>query len=114
MERAALNPASLDALEKTMGPDAARIFARRLLGFLKERVGEIPAAFAGGDAEAVRSCVHKLASNAAALGALQLSALAREIEAQCHAGESAGALARQDELATAAAAAITALEARLG
>ncbi|MDF3023603.1 MAG: Hpt domain [Alphaproteobacteria bacterium] len=104
---------SIEGLEKAMGVPAAHAFAKRLLGFLEVKVAEIPAAFDGGDVDAIRSCVHKLASNAAALGALQLSAAARDIEALCHAGKTAEAAARKDALSDLAAQSLEILRAKL-
>jgi len=104
---------SIEGLEKAMGVPAAHAFAKRLLGFLEGKVAEIPAAFDSGDGDAIRSCVHKLASNAAALGALQLSAAARDIEALCHAGKAAEAVARQAALSDLAAQSLEILRAKL-
>lgn len=105
--------ASIEGLEKTMGVPAAHAFAQRLLGFLELKVAEIPAAFASGDGEQIRNCVHKLASNAAALGALQLSTMAREIETLCHEGKTAEAAARQSAFAALAAESLEILRRRL-
>jgi HPt (histidine-containing phosphotransfer) domain-containing protein len=104
---------SIEGLEKAMGVPAAHAFAKRLLGFLEGKVAEIPAAFDSGDGDAIRSCVHKLASNAAALGALQLSVAARDIEALCHAGKAAEAAARQASLSDLAAQSLEILRAKL-
>ncbi len=105
--------ASIEGLEKAMGIDPARAFARRLLGFLETKVSEIPVAFAAGDGDAIRSCVHKLASNAAALGALKLSASAREIEELCHDGRVAEAAAQQTPFTALAAVSLEILRNRL-
>lgn len=105
--------ASIEGLEKAMGQPAAHAFAKRLLGFLEQKVAEIPAAFESGDGEQIRGCVHKLASNAAALGALQLSGMAREIETLCHDGKPAAAAARQQELAALAAESLAILRQKL-
>lgn len=105
--------ASIEGLEKAMGRDPARAFAKRLLVFLEAKVSEIPAAFAAQDADAIRSCVHKLASNAAALGALKLSAAAREIEALCHAGEAGQAAAQEAAFSALAAQSLDILRQRL-
>ena len=104
---------SIEGLEKAMGVPAAHAFAKRLLGFLDGKVAEIPAAFDSGDGDTIRNCVHKLASNAAALGALQLSAAARDIEALCHAGKAAEAAARKDALADLAAQSLEILRRKL-
>ncbi|MCC7037430.1 MAG: Hpt domain-containing protein [Alphaproteobacteria bacterium] len=105
--------ASIEGLETAMGRDPARAFAKRLLVFLESKVAEIPAAFAARDADAIRSCVHKLASNAAALGALKLSAAARDIEALCHAGKVADAAAQEAAFAALAAQSLEILRGRL-
>lgn len=104
---------SIEGLETAMGIPAAHAFAKRLLGFLEGKVAEIPAAFGSGDGETVRHCVHKLASNAAALGALQLSAAARDIEALCSAGKVAEAVAQKDALALLAAQSLEILRRKL-
>jgi HPt (histidine-containing phosphotransfer) domain-containing protein len=104
---------SIEGLEKAMGRDPARAFAKRLLGFLEGKVAEIPAAFALKDADAIRNCVHKLASNAAALGALKLSGAARDIEALCHAGKVAEAAAQEAAFAALAAQSLEILRQRL-
>ncbi len=105
--------ASIEGLEKAMGKDPARMFARRLLGFLETKAAEIPAAFSTGDGDAIRNCVHKLASNAAALGALKLSAAAREIERLCHDGRVAEAAAQQAPFTALAAVSLEILRQRL-
>lgn len=105
--------ASIEGLEKTMGRDPARAFAKRLLFFLESKVAEIPAAFAAKDGDAIRSCVHKLASNAAALGALKLSGAARDIEALCHAGNVDEAAAREAAFSALAAQSLEILRQRL-
>ncbi len=105
--------ASIEGLEKAMGAPAAHAFAKRLLGFLELKVAEIPAAFGSGDGDQIRNCVHKLASNAAALGALQLSGMAREIEMLCHDGKTQEAAARQGEFAALAAESLEILRQRL-
>ncbi len=104
---------SIEGLEKTMGRDPARAFAKRLLVFLESKVAEIPAAFAAKDGDAIRSCVHKLASNAAALGALKLSGAARDIEALCHAGNVDEAAAREAAFSALAAQSLEILRQRL-
>jgi HPt (histidine-containing phosphotransfer) domain-containing protein len=104
---------SIEGLEKTMGRDPARAFAKRLLVFLESKVAEIPAAFAAKDGDAIRSCVHKLASNAAALGALKLSGVARDIEALCHAGNVDEAAAREAAFSALAAQSLEILRQRL-
>lgn len=104
---------SIEGLEKTMGRDPARAFAKRLLVFLESKVAEIPAAFAAKDGDAIRSCVHKLASNAAALGALKLSGAARDIEALCHAGNVDEAAAREADFSALAAQSLEILRQRL-
>ena len=104
---------SIEGLEKAMGVPAAHAFAKRLLGFLEGKVAEIPAAFDSGDADTIRNCVHKLASNAAALGALPLSAAARDIEALCHDGKTAAAAAQKDALSGLAAQSLEILRAKL-
>ena len=104
---------SIEGLEKAMGVPAAHAFAKRLLGFLELKVAEIPVAFDSGDGEQIRNCVHKLASNAAALGALKLSGMAREIETLCHAGKPADAAARQDAFAALAAESLEILRQKL-
>lgn len=77
---------SIEGLEKAMGKEPAAVMARKLLGFLEGKVAETEQAFAGGDNETLLNCLHKLASNAAALGALKLCHAARALEAECHAG----------------------------
>ena len=78
--------ASLAGLETAMGEDAAKAFARRLLGFLEAKVDETEKAFIDGYNENILNCLHKLASNAAALGALRLSQTARALEGDCREG----------------------------
>lgn len=113
MEVDIISWSSIEGLEKAMGVPAAHAFAKRLLGFLEGKVAEIQPAFDSGDGDTIRNCVHKLASNAAALGALQLSAVARDIEALCHAGKAADAAARKDALAALAAQSLEILRKRL-
>ena len=78
--------ASIESLEQAMGKDAATALAKRLLGFLADKVPELEAAFEKGDNEQIRFCIHKMASNAAALGALELSKAARALETECSEG----------------------------
>lgn len=105
---------SLEGLEKTMGKPAAEAFARRLLGFLDEKVGELEKAFAGSDNDFLLHCIHKTASNAAALGALQLTQMARGLEADCHAGRWEHVKSQSQPLISLARQSLDALHARLG
>lgn len=106
--------ASLEGLEKAMGKDAAAAFAKRLLGFLDEKVAEMDAAFASGDHDKIRHCLHKTASNAAALGALQLSGLARELEQGCADGRWNDVKSRHQAVIALARQSLAALKTRLG
>lgn len=106
--------ASIDGLEKAMGRDPAAAFAKRLLGFLDGKADELDAAFTGGDHDQIRHCLHKLASNAAALGALQLSQLARELEQGCADGRWDDVKSRHEAVIALAHQSLAALRERLG
>lgn len=104
---------SLAGLEKTMGEAPARALAKKLLGFLEGKAAELEKAFADGDPETVRACLHKLSSNAAALGALPLSQTARALERDCAEGRWDSVQARQAEVLDLAVRSLAALKERL-
>lgn len=95
-EQDVISWASLEGMEKTMGKAAAHALAKKLLGFLEEKVSELEKAFADDDAQAAEFCLHKLGSNAAALGALRLSQTARNLERDCVAGNWEGVKGEKD------------------
>lgn len=104
---------SLEGMEKTMGEAAAQALAKRLLGFLHEKVAELEKAFADDDAQAGEFCLHKLGSNAAALGALRLSQAARELERECVDGHWESVRAQKEPVLDIARRSLAALDARL-
>lgn len=105
---------SIEGLEKAMGKDAAKAFANRLLGFLEGKVEELEKAFAADDNGQILHCLHKLGSNAAALGALALSAEARALEAGCVAGRWEDVKSRHTAVLSLARQSLAILKERLG
>lgn len=103
---------SLEGMEKTMGEEAAHALAKKLLGFLEEKVAELEKAFADNDAKAAEFCLHKLGSNAAALGALRLSQTARNMERDCIAGNWDGVKGEKDAVLTLARQSLDVLKGR--
>jgi HPt (histidine-containing phosphotransfer) domain-containing protein len=65
----------------------------------RELVETMRRALAHGDADALRRAAHSLKSNAASFGAMTLSGLARDLEAQAKAGGLDGAGPRVERLA---------------
>jgi len=106
--------ASIEGLEKAMGKEAAKAFAGRLLGFLEGKVEELDAAFAGGNHEAILHCLHKLGSNAAALGALALSLESRRLEGLCVEGRWEDVKSQKEPILTLARQSLEILKERLG
>ena len=104
---------SLEGMEKTMGAAAAQTLAKKLLGFLEEKVAELEKNFAADDADSTEACLHKLASNAAALGALRLSKTARDMERDCVAGQWGSVKERKDAVLDIARLSLAALKERL-
>ncbi len=105
---------SLEGLETAMGKDAAKAFAIRLLGFLETKVDETEKAFLDGYDENILNCLHKLASNAAALGALQLSQTARALEGDCREARWEHVKAQREPLIDLARRSLAILRERLG
>lgn len=105
---------SIEGLEKAMGKDAAAAFAKRLLGFLEGKVDELDKAFAASDNDRILHCLHKLGSNAAALGALSLSAQARALEAQCVDGKWEDVKSQKEPILGLARQSLSILKERLG
>lgn len=105
---------SLEGLEKAMGKDMAAAFAKKLLGFLEGKVEELEGAFTSGDHGQIRHCIHKLASNAAALGALKLSQTARALEGDCSEGRWEHVKSQKDPIMALARQSLAILRERLG
>ncbi|MGH7310274.1 MAG: response regulator, partial [Candidatus Rokuibacteriota bacterium] len=95
----ALDPAALERLRATMG---ATFVDELLLTFVedsRELVGTMRRALGAMDADAFRRAAHSLKSNAASFGAMTLSDLARDLEAQARSGSLDGAGPRVERLA---------------
>jgi signal transduction histidine kinase/CheY-like chemotaxis protein/HPt (histidine-containing phosphotransfer) domain-containing protein len=85
-----LNTANLEELSAVLPPDK---LAALIALYLREAEGhllEIAAHEKAGDWAAIARTAHMLVSSAGNLGALQTSALAREVEHVCRSGDSAG------------------------
>lgn len=105
---------SIEGLEKSMGKDAAAAFAKRLLGFLEGKVAELEQAFKDNNNDQILHCLHKLGSNAAALGALTLSQQARALEAGCVDGKWDDVKSQKEPILTLARQSLAILKERLG
>ena len=105
---------SLKGMEDTMGVPAARVLAQKLLGFLVLKVEELEKVYAAKEPAAIEACLHKLASNAAALGALKLSQHARALEAECRNGQWDSVMAQRQVITALARASLAALQEKLG
>jgi HPt (histidine-containing phosphotransfer) domain-containing protein len=99
MSESPIEPRVLQALASST--DAAFV-AELLSTFFEDSPRQISAlrtALAEGDADAFRRAAHSLKSNSASLGAMGLSARAKELEMMAKAGSLDGAAAAVDDLA---------------
>ena len=99
-----------DALVDTMGVD----FLAEMVGaFIEEGeqfLADLRASLPAGDVERFRRAAHSMKSNAATFGAMELSALAKELEEMARAGSLDGAEEKLPSLAEAFARAEQALK----
>jgi HPt (histidine-containing phosphotransfer) domain-containing protein len=82
MTEAAIDPSALEVLSETTGGDP-EFLAELIDTYLSDAVEQfaaMDAAFAAGDAAALRRAAHSLKSNSATFGATALTALARQLE----------------------------------
>ena len=103
-------PAKLDELRAMMDDTA---FARTVRGFvtsLEQRVERVARRVAAGELAAAGREAHDIVSVAGNLGAIRLSALARDLEAACKSGEAARSQQAAEAVAGAARDAIALLE----
>jgi len=91
-----IDPATFDELVASTGGEAAFIqeLIDTYLTDAPELFAQMRSALAAGDAETFRRAAHSLKSNSASLGALTLSALAKELEMMGKAGTLEGAAAK--------------------
>jgi HPt (histidine-containing phosphotransfer) domain-containing protein len=91
-----LDQSVLDELRESVGDDDAFIadLVATYIGEGRDHLAAMEAAAAAGDAAAIVRPAHTLKSSSAALGALRLAAIAREIEMAGRAGAAADLPAR--------------------
>lgn len=81
---APINPRALDAIRHLPGPNGGMLVQKVIGAYLADapaRLVQLRAAVDAGDAEALRKAAHALKSSSANVGAEQLAALFRELEA---------------------------------
>jgi CheY-like chemotaxis protein/HPt (histidine-containing phosphotransfer) domain-containing protein len=91
---AALNPQALAAIRHLPGANGAALVGKVIRAYLADtppRLGQMQAAAAAGDAEALRKAAHGLKSSSANVGAEPLAALCKELETLGRSGTVAGA-----------------------
>jgi signal transduction histidine kinase/DNA-binding NarL/FixJ family response regulator len=88
---ALLDHAKIRELEEIMPRDDFRNLLTSWIDATRERVGQIVKLAEGGNLHEVRLHAHNLVSTSGGIGAMQLSALARQLEEACHGGKSEAA-----------------------
>lgn len=95
------DPAALEALRE-VSPEDGGAFLRELVEIFlhdtPERMGEIGAALAAGDAPVLTRAAHSIKGSAGNFGAEQLAAISRAIETHAKAGDLAAIPALQPDL----------------
>jgi PAS domain S-box-containing protein len=100
-------------LEKRMAPDRFDMLIDTFLTGAGERLAKITESAKTGDMDAVKREAHAMVSTSGGVGAAQLSALARNLEQACVAGDTAAAAALIRDLQDAAEPTFVALRQRL-
>lgn len=98
-----------DQLRADLDPEDFVLIHDALAADIRQRVGELEAALAGGDAEAGRRAVHSLKGAALNLGHLRLGLLCAELNQLALAGDWAAVAAGKTALSAAAADSLAAL-----
>ncbi|MEA2828157.1 MAG: hypothetical protein QOG43_2596 [Actinomycetota bacterium] len=96
MRAVVLDPAAIDRLVLAFGHEGRGVVAELVATFLAEapsRLDALRRGVASGDPREVHRAAHTLKSGAATLGASELAAVCREVEALGGAGDVAGAAA---------------------
>ena len=111
-----LDPSALDRLLETTGgdPDFVRELVETFIEDAGTQLAGMEAAAASGSADVMLRPAHSLKSNAASVGALRLSELARGLEADARAGAVPDATARVAAVRAELAAAQAALAIAMG
>ena len=85
MEATVINRAIYDALEESVGGEFITVMVDAFLEETSQLMDTLKKSLSSGDADTFRRAAHSMKSNAATFGAMQLSELARELEAMARA-----------------------------